>query len=207
MKAQNVVRAYDEGSVGIEQLSDALEKAFSKKLVIRTIDSSDVLKNFSGNMFESSIEQYKSLNDEYTELTKQEIYCRLALRIPDLTRVGAPGSELGKLKKAIASGGRGTSLRKLFSEIPNLLRELCPCMLMSPISVAQYLELKDFDFDVVIFDEASQLPTCKAAGVLARGASAIIVGDPKQMPPTSFFMAEHIALICRSWLSISCKWK
>lgn len=192
MKAQNVVRAYDEGTVGIEQLSDSLEKAFSKKLVIRTIDSSDVLKNFSGNMFESSIEQYKSLNDEYTELTKQEIYCRLALRIPDLTRVGAPGSELGKLKKAIASGGRGTSLRKLFSEIPNLLRELCPCMLMSPISVAQYLELKDFDFDVVIFDEASQLPTCKAAGVLARGASAIIVGDPKQMPPTSFFMAEHI---------------
>lgn len=190
--ARNLTKAYDEGTVTEAQLADALEKAYSRKLIIKTIDASDVLKNFSGTVFESSIEQYKKLNDEYTELTKQEIYYKLASRIPDFTKVGLPSSELGKLKKAIASGGRGTSLRKLFSEIPNLLRELCPCMLMSPISVAQYLELKDFKFDAVIFDEASQLPTCKAVGVLARGDSAVIVGDPKQMPPTSFFMSEHL---------------
>lgn len=60
-------------------------------------------------------------------------------------------------------------------------------MLMSPNSVAQYLERKNDLFDVVIFDEASQLPTCKAVGALARAKDAVIVGDPKQMPPTSFF--------------------
>ena len=58
---------------------------------------------------------------------------------------------------------------------------------MSPISAAQYLDPKRKPFDIVVFDEASQLPTCKAVGVIARGESAIIVGDPKQMPPTSFF--------------------
>ena len=58
---------------------------------------------------------------------------------------------------------------------------------MSPISVAQYLEPGAIKFDTVIFDEASQLPTCKAVGVIARADNAIIVGDPNQMPPTSFF--------------------
>ena len=55
-------------------------------------------------------------------------------------------------------------------------------MLMSPISVAQYLSADSEPVDIVIFDEASQLPTCKAVGVLARGRNAVIVGDPNQMP-------------------------
>ena len=61
---------------------------------------------------------------------------------------------------------------------------------MSPISVAQYIDPTFPKFDLVIFDEASQLPTCKAIGVIARGKEAVIVGDPKQMPPTSFFMEQ-----------------
>ena len=60
-------------------------------------------------------------------------------------------------------------------------------MLMSPNSVSQYLERKSDLFDVVIFDEASQLPGCKAVGALIRAKDAVIVGDPRQMPPTSFF--------------------
>ena len=63
---------------------------------------------------------------------------------------------------------------------------------MSPISVAQYLSVDNDQFDIVIFDEASQLPTCKAVGVLARGKNAVIVGDPNQMPPTSFFAGSMI---------------
>ena len=65
-------------------------------------------------------------------------------------------------------------------------------MLMSPISVAQYLDPNRKPFDLVVFDEASQLPTSKAVGALARGENAIIVGDPKQMPPTSFFASSTI---------------
>ena len=61
-------------------------------------------------------------------------------------------------------------------------------MLMSPGTVSQYLAADPELFDIVIFDEASQIPTCEAVPSLARAKSAIIVGDPKQMPPTSFFM-------------------
>jgi superfamily I DNA and/or RNA helicase len=65
-------------------------------------------------------------------------------------------------------------------------------MLMSPISAAQYLDTKREPFDIIVFDEASQMPTCKAVGALARGKGAVIVGDPKQMPPTSFFTGNTI---------------
>ncbi|MCQ2253798.1 MAG: DUF3320 domain-containing protein, partial [Bacteroidales bacterium] len=72
--------------------------------------------------------------------------------------------------------------------IPNLLPRLCPCMLMSPMSVAQYLTLTDKpQFDITIFDEASQMPTSDAVGSIARSQNVVITGDPKQMPPTSFF--------------------
>src|SRR5690606_30344504 len=83
--------------------------------------------------------------------------------------------------------GRGLSIRKLFDQIPTLLPRIAPCMLMSPISVAQYFDVSKKHFDILIFDEASQLPTCEAVSALARAKQAVIVGDPKQMPPTSFF--------------------
>ena len=84
------------------------------------------------------------------------------------------------------------SIRRLFEQIPNLLPRLCPCMLMSPISAAQYLDPKREPFDLVVFDEASQFPTSKAVGALARGRNGVVVGDPKQMPPTSFFAANTV---------------
>lgn len=65
-------------------------------------------------------------------------------------------------------------------------------MLMSPMSVAQFLALSQSKFDLVIFDEASQMPTSEAIGAIARGKSVIVVGDPKQMPPTSFFSSTSV---------------
>ena len=63
---------------------------------------------------------------------------------------------------------------------------------MSPISVAQYIDVKNFKFDLIIFDEASQIPTCEAIVAIARGNNVIVVGDPKQMPPTNFFSSNNI---------------
>ena len=66
-------------------------------------------------------------------------------------------------------------------------------MLMSPLSVSQYLGTNWPQFDLVIFDEASQMPTCEAVAAISRGKSAVIVGDEHQLPPTSFFMAENFS--------------
>ena len=187
----NVVDAYVSG-MDHDALYPAFRKAVLMGLIREAIDDSDTLNGFSGAVFNQKIEQYKRMDQELTSLVQQEIYCRLASRVPDFTREAAHSSELGILQRCIKSGGRGTSIRKLFDQIPNMLPRLCPCMLMSPISAAQYLDPKSAPFDIVVFDEASQLPTCKAVGVLARGTEAVIVGDPKQMPPTSFFSTNTV---------------
>ena len=76
-------------------------------------------------------------------------------------------------------------------ECGSLVRSLCPCFLMSPLSVSQYLEVGGDQFDLLIFDEASQLQTAKAVGALSRAKAAVVVGDPRQMPPTSFFQGKE----------------
>ncbi len=83
-------------------------------------------------------------------------------------------------------------IRKLFDQIPTLLSRMCPCMLMSPISVAQYIDPDAAKFDLIVFDEASQMPTYEAVGAIARGKNIVIVGDPKQMPPTNFFSTNSV---------------
>lgn len=182
----NVVSSYENGAEHDTVLA-SYKKAILQGLIADAIDDSGVLNQFSGAVFNKKIEQYKRMDREWAQLSQQEVYCRLASKVPDFTREAAHSSELGILQRCIKSGGRGVSIRKLFDQIPNLLPRLCPCMLMSPISAAQYLDPKREPFDIVVFDEASQMPTCKAVGVLARGKNAIIVGDPKQMPPTAFF--------------------
>lgn len=112
--------------------------------------------------------------------------------MPSSSASSADGSEIGILKRNIANGGRGNSIRTIMDNIPALLPRLCPCMLMSPISVAQYIDLKSEKFDLVIFDEASQMPTSEAVGAIARGKALIVVGDSKQMPPTSFFSSTQV---------------
>src|SRR5690606_27275177 len=78
-------------------------------------------------------------------------------------------------------------VRELLNQIPDTLRRIKPCVLMSPLSVAQYLDPAQPPFDIVSLDEASQIPVCDANGALARGRQTIVAGDPRQLPPTSFF--------------------
>ena len=181
----------DKHKTGLEA-ADAYMKGVYHKLAIKTVDADETLRLFNGLLFEEMINKYKLLTTEFQELSKKELYCRLAAKIPSLTMEAASSSEIGILKRNISNGGRGTSIRRIIDQIPTLLPKLCPCMLMSPISVAQYIDLDAEKFDLVIFDEASQMPTSEAVGAIARGKALVVVGDPKQMPPTSFFSSSQV---------------
>ncbi len=181
-----VVDAYEQG-MSASRLTGAYRKGLYYALINNIITQDDVLSCFSGATFNESVAQFKKLDDLLLEQTRKEIYYLLSTRIPTSWTDATTGLEMTILRKAIGSNARGISIRELFRRIPHILPRLTPCMLMSPNSVAQYLAQENDLFDVVIFDEASQLPTCKAIGALARAKDAVIVGDPKQMPPTSFF--------------------
>ena len=99
----------------------------------------------------------------------------------------AKKSELGVLRHQLGLTRPSMPVRRLLESLPATFGKLAPCVLMSPLSVAQYLPAGQAAFDVVIFDEASQLTTWDAIGAIARARPTIIVGDPKQLPPTNFF--------------------
>jgi very-short-patch-repair endonuclease len=183
----SLISAYEGGELQHAEVVPSFERAWWKAVMDYILAEDQQLASFSGRLFEEKIKVFQETVERFEKLTRQEIAARLAAHIPPLHNQAASTSEAGILLRAIRSGGRGMSLRKLFEQIPNLLSRICPCMLMSPMSVAQYLDPKYAPFDLVVFDEASQLPTSEAVGAMARGRHVIVVGDPKQLPPTSFF--------------------
>ncbi|WP_443964909.1 DUF4011 domain-containing protein, partial [Ruminococcus sp.] len=187
-----VCESYRSGSVNSQNVSSAFSCCLNYELSLMIINSDKRLRSFSSNTANDLITQFKDTIDNFSRLTVQELLARLSAKVPVAGSSCASTSEMGILKRAIKSNGRMMSLRRLFDKIPNLLRKLCPCMLMSPISVAQYIDPSFPKFDLVIFDEASQLPTAEAAGTIARGENVVIVGDPKQLPPTNFFSSNRI---------------
>jgi len=96
-------------------------------------------------------------------------------------------SEVGILRRELEKRRRIKPLRRLFAEIPQALQALKPCMLMSPLSVSTFLKPGAMKFDLVVFDEASQLPTQEAIPSILRATQVIVAGDANQLPPSSFF--------------------
>ncbi len=105
------------------------------------------------------------------------------------------GSSNGQVSILIREGHKKRkqkAVRILMKEICELIQQLKPCFLMSPLSVSTYLDFEKCKFDVVIFDEASQIFPWDAVGAIARAKQVIVVGDSKQMPPTNFFTSGII---------------
>jgi very-short-patch-repair endonuclease len=96
-------------------------------------------------------------------------------------------TELALIRHECGKKTRHLSIRQLVNRAGQALQGLKPCFMMSPLSVAQYLPPGKLTFDLVIMDEASQIRPEDALGALARGGQLVVVGDPKQLPPTNFF--------------------
>lgn len=189
-----VVDALERKELDPLTIKDSFMKALYRHKAHSKISADETLSTFEGVLFDEKTSSYRHLKEEFQQLTRKELYARLAAGVPRMTETvnTSNASEIGLLNRNISNGGRGMSLRDLFDQLPTLLPRLCPCMLMSPISVAQYIDLNSDKFDLVIFDEASQMPTSEAVGAIARGKALIVVGDPKQMPPTSFFSSTNV---------------
>ena len=144
------------------------------------------LKNFRGQKQNEKITKFKTLDKNQLDISKAALKARLVSRLP-VVNSSMGGDEVSVLRRELMKRRKHMPLRKLISEIPTLLPTLKPCMLMSPLSVSTYFRNSDYEFDTVIFDEASQVRTEDAICSIFRAKQAIIAGDSKQLPPTDFF--------------------
>ena len=170
-----------------EDVVNSTYRSLYKTMINICRQESESLRMFNASTFEGLIEKFKKLDSTYTEINKNILKYRLYRNIPRNMDSSVPDSEAGKLYKAVNGTRMKKSIRTLLSEIPHMLPKLCPCLLMSPQSVAQYITMDYPKFDLVIFDESSQITTSKAIGSLGRAKAAIIAGDREQLPPTRFF--------------------
>ena len=185
---QGLVLSLESGAVPLSQVEEHFKFSYRNWWLKKTIDSDPVLRGFSSADHARKIREFQGADARFQKLTEHYIVATLSGRIPSLSgdAVG-PDSELGRLRRELQKQRRQMPVRQLVHGLPTLLPKLKPCLLMSPLSVAQYLDAGYAPFDLVVFDEASQIPVWDAVGAIARGRQLVVVGDPKQLPPTSFF--------------------
>ncbi|WP_238419492.1 DUF3320 domain-containing protein [Gordonia sp. 'Campus'] len=143
---------------------------------------------------DTRLEDYKAssrddLVREFQELDRALIgnaKARVVQRCNDRAPVSLAGRAAQVIKREGEKKSRHKPVRELLAETTSLVQQLKPCFMMSPLSVSQYLP-SDIRFDVVIFDEASQVLPQDALNCIYRGNQLIVAGDQKQLPPTDFF--------------------
>lgn len=181
-----LVATLESGQVPPGKLRIAFETAYCRWWLNAAVDTDSVLRTFLSIEHEKRITDYRALDDQFTELTRALIRAKLCAQLPapdDVSR----GSDWGLLRREMQRKRGHMALRDLIGRLPGVLPKLAPCLLMSPLSIAQFLPTNAPLFDVVVFDEASQIPVWDAIGAIARGRQVVMVGDPKQLPPTTFF--------------------
>lgn len=181
-----LVDAMETGAVLPSEALRAFETNYSRWWLNRAVDNEPVIRNFVSAEHEKRIGDFRALDRQFTDVTRAWVRASLCAGMPKAETV-ARTSEWGVLRLEINKKRQHMPLRELMKNIPNALTKLTPCLLMSPLSIAQYLAADASPFDVVVFDEASQIPVWDAIGAMARGKQVVMVGDPKQLPPTSFF--------------------
>ncbi|MGH7102124.1 MAG: DUF3320 domain-containing protein [Acetobacteraceae bacterium] len=181
-----LVAALTSGALAPGQVGYAFEVGYARWWIDQIVEREETLRSFVAEQHSNKVARFQELDGKVAELAKLVVSGRLMGNIPARHAFGKD-QEFGRLAHELEKKARYKPLRQLFAQIPMALAKLAPCMMMSPLSVAQYLPAEAVPFDVVLFDEASQLPVWDAIGAIARGKQAIIAGDPKQLPPTAFF--------------------
>lgn len=179
----------------LEQNHDTmlLEATFRRSFFRRWLDSCyserPVLARFQPMRHEQLIEEFRRLDAKGLELAKQRLRHNLCRARDRQLNSGELQEELLILQKQIRARSK-LPLRKLFRHVPKVIKSIKPCMMMSPLSAAQFIDSASEPFDMVIFDEASQITCEDAVGSILRGRQLVVVGDTKQLPPTNFFAAQ-----------------
>src|SRR5690606_8587254 len=164
-------------------LKTAIQKSWYESLIEQAMLNSPDLRKFERSNHEDIIEKFKRLDilNQYYNITK------VALKHWEAVPRQDGGGQINVLKSEFNRKERHMPIRKLMQEAGLAIQAIKPVIMMSPMSIANFLPPDSIDFDLVIFDEASQVRPVDALGAILRGKQLVVVGDTKQMPPTSFF--------------------
>lgn len=170
----------------LAETDDAFRFCFARSLLDRVELTDQRLATLRGDLLPYTLERFRRADRRHISLNAERVRRTAAERL--YRARGAHPAANQFLQKQLGLKRSRTSMRKLFEHGDAVLGALAPCVAMSPLVVSQLLPARR-TFDVVIFDEASQIPVPDAIPSIMRAERVVVTGDPKQLPPTSFFAA------------------
>ena len=179
------------------------ELAWYETIVETALSERPALRDFDGQLHEGRIERFKSIDKQSLEYNRGRVAFAHRIRAlrpnqlpsrlvksdsaPEAEQIREQQQQLRVLQHEIQKRSRHKPIRQLLNEAGRIIQDLKPVFMMSPLSIANYLDLDSVAFDLVVFDEASQVRPVDALGALLRAEKAVVVGDSRQLPPSSFF--------------------
>ena len=168
---------------GVTALKGALQKTWYEYLWEKALTAHAPLRKFERSSHEAAVKQFVKLDT----LNLQYNRARAALKHWDGVPPLEAGGQVNVLRTEFNKKARHMPIRKLVQAAGLAIQAIKPVFMMSPLSIANFLPPGSLQFDLVIFDEASQVRPVDALGALLRGKQLVVVGDSKQLPPSTFF--------------------
>ncbi len=191
LKLDPIVERVEAGQFEARCAHDAFSFVYSESLARALLADRPALDAFSGMTHEGVRQRFAALDKEVIALYRRRAASLIAnqRKVPWGVSSGPVGglSQRGLLEREIKKQKKHLPIRKLLDRAGEALQALKPCFMMGPLSVAQFLKPGGLTFDLIVMDEASQLRPEEALGAITRGTQLVVVGDPKQLPPTDFF--------------------
>lgn len=164
-------------------LLDIFKYKFFSKLIKEAYSTRKELQTFNGITQETSVEKFKELDEYILKFNRLKLASTHWTNLPHHNGHG----QLGILMREFEKKSRHLPIRQLMIKAGAAIQAIKPVLMMSPMSISSFLSTDREAFDLIIFDEASQVKPVDAFGAILRGKQLVVVGDDKQLPPTSFF--------------------
>ncbi len=180
------VKRVDHGELSLEQVSTTFRFVYFEGLLRYLMQQHPDLATFDGGKFQRLIEEFQQFDQRRITLARNEVAIVHFKRMQQV-RDSKLQDAKALLRAEMQKKRRHLPLRQLLGRAGPAIQAIKPVMMMSPQSIAQYLEPGKLEFDLLVIDEASQVRPVEALGAAARCRQMVTVGDDKQMPPTQFF--------------------
>jgi very-short-patch-repair endonuclease len=171
------------GQIPAATATDQFAVAYYECLIRECMRLSPSLAEFTGQSHELARKRFRELDTVRIELARKEVALAHYQGLPKSDEFG----EMAKIRNELQKKRRHWPIRRLLTEAGHALQAIKPVFMMSPTSIAQFLQPGILEFDLLLIDEASQVRPVEALGAIARCKQVVVVGDDKQMPPTAFF--------------------
>ena len=185
--AAPLIPLIEAGQVQAGELLACLDGNYTEALLRSVFAQDRTLEKFVGRVHEQRIQEFADLDHQMIRKNRDRIAQKLIQNRPSLSVEASRSSEIGVLQTEFNRKRGQMPIRQLLVKAGHPIQQIKPCFMMSPSSIAQFLDPRSIQFDIVIFDKASQVRPAEAIGALLRGRQVAVIGDSRQLPPTSFF--------------------